>query len=236
MKKNFPFFLLFILCLSCEKTYNPKERYTVDAQINNTNIEPLPEISMELYPGDAPIYYSENVTDLNKGFLPIFGETYDLISFGKTNENGKLTLHFPAPNSGLASVSAFIFDEDEAYKPFKVFIKEEDFEVNYLSLQALRLFAYEDLVKLNITTDLSEDYQLVRYSLVGNIAYNEIEYAEINQVKSFGLTQAFDVQKNQTLQLNYQLQMFSEGVSNTVNEQVMLSIGEEYFEYIIQNP
>jgi hypothetical protein len=236
MKKIITSLLLLLLLQSCDKVYSLKERYTVEFQINDTNLNPLPNINIDLYPGDAPyFYYSNKDFSSNKGNI-FSNDELDLISFGETNQNGHVVLHFPEPNRGLSVFSTFISDTENQYKSLKIAFNESDFDNNYLSAAGLKLYRLDDLVQLDIRTNLGENIRLLDYTLNGNIAYNELIYSDIEAVQIFTFGDGFDVQKNQNIILNYTLEEFTDTGIVTTNEEINLSINEDNLEYIIQNP
>ena len=238
MKKIITSLLLLLLLQSCDKVYNLKERYTVEFQVNDTNLNPLPNINIDLYPGDAPyFYYSNKDFSSNKGnIFPTNEFDLDLISFGETNQNGQVKLHFPEPNQGLSAFSTFISDTENQYKSLKIAFNESDFDNNYLSAAGLKLYRLDDLVQLDIRTNLGENIRLLDYTLNGNIAYNELIYNDIEAVQSFTFENGFDVQKNQNIILSYTLEEFTDTGIVTTNEEINLSINEDNLEYTIQNP
>lgn len=237
MMKIIGFFCVLVVFLSCDKVYNLEERYTVEAQVFDTDANPLPNINVEVYYGNIPYSYNfMEFENLNKGnFFPIWDNT-ELISFDETNENGEVQLHFPAPINGFTSLSMLYYDTDEAYKPFVIAANKSDFDNNHVFISGQQLYRYADLVRLNITTDLDESYQLLEYNLNGNIAYNSSKFDQLTAVRTFQFTQNFDVQKNQILEINYTLRAFNENETSTINEVAIIEIGEENIEYVIQNP
>lgn len=237
MKKLIGLFCVLAVCLSCEKVYNLEERYTVKTQVFDADENPLANINAEIYIGIVPYNYdSIEFEDLNKGiFFPIWNDA-DLISFGETNSDGEVQLHFPDLVNGFSSFSTIFYDANEAYKPFLITANKSDFDNNYVFFSGQKLYRYDDLVQLKVTTDLDESYQLLEYNLNGNIAYNSSNFDRLSAVRNFQFTQNFDVQKNQILEINYSLRVFNENETSTINEVALIEIGEENIEYVIQNP
>lgn len=225
------------LCFSCDKVYNIQERYTVDVDVTDSQNMPLPAIDVEIYPQPVPYFVGEIFPDFqDKGLIFIGGEDYELISFGQTDANGQLRLHLPAPDNGLKNLSVFLIDRTEQFKSLKIAVDSTSIAQQYLSISGQKLYSFNNLVNLYINSDLADNTRLVSYSLNGNIAFNEINLSDLPNLPSFEQESTFDVEKNQSIQLRYTLEVFMPTEIITINDEVSILIGEDNLEYIIQNP
>lgn len=225
-----------MLLFSCYKEYDLKERLSLATHITNESGEDLANTNIDIY---VDFYFSDfYLSELHSQNINKFQPAefpHDLISFGKTDSNGKVILHFPAPIENN-DFSVVFSKENDDLKPLNVFLKKTDFENNFLQLPPQKLYAYSNLVQLQINTDLAENFNLVEYSFNGIIAYNWLTIEDFSNPKTFQFVQVFDVQKNQTLQLNYTIKSNVDGIEETINEEVLLNVGSEDLEYTIQNP
>lgn len=235
--KKIPFLLCLFLLQGCIEVYDLKNRLTVYVKVVDASQSALPNLLVEVYPGNVPNYYYGFGEVLNKGLIYLDDDDgYDLISFGETNANGELTLHFPTSLDGFSAVSLFIKDEANRYKPLQLVARNTDFENNYLSVTNVTLYKLENLVSFQIDVELGENYRLLNYTLDGDVAYNTRNVNELATNPSFEEPWFFSVKKNQTLQLIYTLEFFDGTSFVNVPQEVTIEIGENDATYVIQNP
>ncbi|GGE24592.1 hypothetical protein [Psychroflexus planctonicus] len=239
MKKTLVVVLVCLVCSSCTKLYNLKERLTLDVSVIDESNTELANVNIDVF---ADNYRSLFLPDVVQGINPKFQPpdyNNDLISFGETDLDGNARLHFPRDGGGSKDndYQVILSKDEEGRKPLRIFLKIDDFQDFYVQIPPQKLYLQADLTPFLVSSNLSADYSLVEYELIGEVAHDFITVDEFSAPKKYTQVQEIiDVQKNQTLQLNYTLLENIPGNSNEITYQVFIEIGEELTEYAIENP
>lgn len=228
--------ILLIIATSCEKKYNLDIRYTIETQVFDQDSEKLENISVEVYSGglELPMSY----LDANKGLIFGSGNNRgDLISFGKTDSEGRIALNFPPSKLGRNSTGARFYielsDLNREKEQLFILVEEDNFTNNYLQLQQVKLLNSSELVFLNIR-DSTPGFELLEYFFEGEIAYSILTLDAFENPIKFKFSDGFRVKENQMLFINYKLKEFSSG--DIFEKRALILINDENLEYIIENP
>ena len=237
MKNTVLLLLIFSFCNSCTKLYNLKERLTIDVTLVNENNLPLSNVNIDVFADNyRSIFFPEIIQGRSAKFqFPDYNN--DLITFNETGQDGKARLHFPRDggNSKNNDYQVILSKDEEERKPLSIFLKIDDFEDFYVEIPPQKLYLQAHLTSFFVSTNLSAEYSLLGYELIGEVAHNFITVEEFSTPKIYKEPQIINVRKNQTLQLNYTLVENLSGGSNTISNQVFIEIGENQVEYIIEN-
>jgi hypothetical protein len=183
MKKIFFFFLLTTL-ISCEDIqYDGETRLVFKTKILLANGNPLPNSYVDITVAS--------------------GYASDLISTGKTNENGEITLIFPAPENDY-NINLKIYNEDVSYLEREITnIKKDDF-VNYkFDFQSIYLLKNEELAPLNLTFNQVNINTTIKKVNVQGIYHLSSEYYNYPIEEYYEIPSSFLIKKNQAFQLKY---------------------------------
>lgn len=239
MKKTLFIVLLCLVSGSCTKIYNLEERLTLDVSVIDENNTELASVNVDVYADNyRSIFFPEEFQGWDAKFQPP-DYNHDLISFSETDANGHARLHFPRDGESTKNndYQVTLSKDEENRKPLSIFLKFDDFQDFYIQIPQQKLYLQADLTPFLVSSNLSADYSLVEYELIGEVAHDYITVEEFSAPKKYIQAQEIiDVQKNQTLQLNYTLLENQSGNTNEITIQVFIEIGNEQVEYVIQNP
>ena len=212
MKKFCILFMLLTLISCGEIQYDGEKRLVFQTIVKNSNGELLPNSNVE-------ITTSTNYTS-------------DLISKGRTNQNGEITLIFPAPNNDDININLNIYNYDTSYLQKELFnIRREDFE-NYKFILQNAI-----LLKLDETASLQLTYIQTNFNtIVEKVSINGI-YSMHHEVYNSSLEDYYPppeeilIKKNQTFQLKYTI--LNTQTSIETDYIIDLTIGVEPLNYTI---
>ena len=235
--KKFAFLALnLLLLIGCGKNYDLEERLTLDVQVVDENMLKLPNIDVDIYTDSYYFIFSEEKQQSLQAKTQPPDYDNDYISFNETDQNGEAQLIFPKGKNEYENdaYQVILGEKNESRKSLSIYLKYEDFQDFYLQILAQKLFSNSELVRLTISTELEDNFSLLEYELIGNIAYDFITAEEFLNPKKFHLEETIDVQKNQILQLNYTL--LNQATEETTEATNQVEIINENMEYVIQNP
>ena len=214
MSKKMLFLLIVLSIISCEGIqYDGEKRLVFQTVVLNANGQPLPKSHIEITVGDS---YSTSI-----------------ISKGETDQNGRITLVFPAPEQNLG-INFKVYNDDTSYfEKGVVSILKSDFE-NYK-------FVYQNcyLLKLEETASLQLGYnQTSANTIVTKVGINGIytmteEFYNFNPDVSENYFPPLEIliKKNQAFQLKYTV--YNTQTEAQTNHVVDLTIGETPLNYTI---
>lgn len=200
--------ITLIICIlfsltSCEIQYDGKTKIVVTGKIVDENDIPLSEKDIE-------------VTISGGGFiLP----SSDLISFGKSDQNGNFTLIFPAPKNGnqiFISINDLINQTNE-FQSKEIIAQKNNFENYKLNLNNITLYKNESITTLKlILNQTSTNKQLKDIKIEGKQPNNYIDLNPLQNNSDY-LNTNYYVIKNQTVVLKYTIIDFSNSATPTTH-------------------
>ncbi len=160
-------------------------RLVFQTQILNANNEPLPNSHVEI---TTRIDYAS-----------------DLISMGKTDANGKITLVFPSPESDF-KIDLRIYNDDASYMAREMLNIDKTEFVDYKFIyQNVNLLKSEETASLNLTYNQTSSNIVLKKIGLNGIYHLSYEYFEFPVEEYYLLPSEFLVKKNQSFQLKYTL-------------------------------
>lgn len=210
MKKILLFCVLLSFFSCSDIQYDGEKRLVFKTTIRNADNEPLPNSYVEVSVG------------VHKD---------DLISKGKTNQNGEITLIFPSPQSDT-SINLKIYNEETGYMPKEIFnIKKTDF-INYLfEFQNARLLKNEEVVPLNLSYNQTNLNNSVRKVSIVGIYHLNTEFYNFDPESFSELPNQILIKKNQSFQLRVTVYNSINNLETTSS--VNLSIVNDAINYTI---
>lgn len=216
-KKLLLLFTLFSI-ISCIEgiRYDAEKRLVFQTVVLNSSGQPLPNSHVEITAGS---FYSNG-----------------LISKGKTDQNGKITLVFPAPEGDLTGINLKIYNDDAQYLDKGIFnIHNADFENSKLIYQNGYLLKLEETAPLELTyNQTSSNTVVINIGINGIYTMNQ-EYYHFDDFNFYPennyMPAEISVKKNQTFQLKYTvLNMQTQAETDHV---IDLQIGNDALNYTI---
>jgi len=210
--KNILYLFILIAFVSCgDIQYDGEKRLVFKTTIRNANNEPLPNSYVEV--------------SISNSFAS------DLISKGKTNQNGELTLIFPSPQSDT-SINLKIYNEETGYMPKEIFnIKKTDF-INYLfDFQNASLLKNEEVAPLNLTYNQTNFNNTIRKVSIVGMYHLNIEFYNLDPESFNELPNQILIKKNQSFQLRYTV--FNSITNSETTSSVTLSIANDAINYTL---
>jgi hypothetical protein len=210
MKKILLFCILISFFSCSDIQYDGEKRLVFKTTIRSANDEPLPNSYVEVSVGAFDS---------------------DLISRGKTNQKGELTLIFPFPKSE-ASFSLKIYNDDVSFMPKEILnIKKTDF-INYLfDFQNARLLKNEEVVPLNLIYNQTNFNNTIRKVSIVGIYHLNTEFYNFDPESFYELPNQILIKKNQSFQLRYTV--FNSITNSESTSTVNLSIANDAIIYTI---
>lgn len=202
--KRITLIICILFCLtSCEIQYDGETKIVVTGKIVDENDIPLSEKDIE-------------VTISGGGFiLP----SSDLISFGKSDQNGNFTLIFPAPKNGnqiFISINDIINQTNE-FQSKEIIAQKNNFENYKLNLNNITLYKNESITTLKlILNQTSTNKQLKDIKIEGKQPNNYIDLNPLQNNSDY-LNTNYYVIKNQTVVLKYTIIDFSNSATPTTH-------------------
>ena len=201
--------ITIIICIlfsltSCEIQYDGETKIAVTGKIIDQNGNPIPNKNVDI------TIYSEDM------YTPS-----DLISFGKSDQNGNFTLIFPAPKSDNSiSISINnIINQTSEFQSKEIIAKKTNFENYKLDLNNITLYKNESITTLKlILNKTSTNKQLTDIKIEGEQTDNYIDLnPNTEQNNPDYLDTYYNVIKNQTIVLKYTTIDHSNSSSPTVH-------------------
>ena len=182
MKKLF-LFIVILTIISCEGIqYDGETRLVFQTVVLNSNSEPLPNSHVEITVGSV---YSVG-----------------LISKGTTDQNGRITLIFPAPKDDLG-INLKIYNDDASYLQKEVFnIRKADFENYKFIYQNGYLLKFDETAPLELTYNQTSFNTVVTNVGINGI-YNMAQDYYNPSLEGYVYPSEILIKKNQTFQLKY---------------------------------
>ncbi len=185
--------ITLILCIlfsliSCEIQYDGETKIVVTGKIIDQNGNPIPEKNI-----DITIYSDDMYTPS------------DLISYGKSDQNGNFTLIFPAPKVDYKfSVSINnLINQTSEFQAKEIIAKKINFENYKLDLDKITLYKRESITTLKlILNQTSTNKQLKDIEIEGKQANSYIDLNPLQNNSDY-LNTYYSVVKNQTILLKY---------------------------------
>lgn len=215
--------ILLITCIffsltSCEIQYDGETKIVVTGKIIDQNGIPIPE---------KKIYITVS------GESTLFSPS-DLISYGKSDQNGNFTLIFPAPKGEYdftISINSLINQTSE-YQAKDIIARKKNFENYKLDLDEITLFKNESITNLKlILNKVSSNKQLKDILIEGKQANSHIDLNSIQNGSDYLETNYFVV-KNQTIILKYTVADLSSSATPTTHS-ISIPINNDAITYTI---
>lgn len=215
--------ITLILCIlfsliSCEIQYDGETKIVVTGKIVGENDIPLSEKDIE-------------VTISGGGFIT---PSSDLISFGKSDQNGNFTLIFPAPKDDYQIFISIndIINQASEFQSKTYITTKNNFENYKLDLNKITLFSQESITTLRlILNQTSTNKQLKDIKIEGKQP-NSYVYLDPVQNNSDYLVNFYGVVKNQTIVLKYTVIDYSNS-ANPTNYSILIPINNDAVTYTI---
>lgn len=191
----------FLFFASCSIQYEGDERLIVTGRLADSFNNPIAGANMETH------------TYIENGYL--FGNSTDLISFTKTDENGNFKMSFPKPVDYQNTKIDVIANNTLQEKNFR-FINLSDFSDYKLDLGIIKLYQENETSALKITLNQMNNWnQIVKIQLIGDIAEDEIWINSPHVEYDYNNLFIKKVAKNQLLTVKYK-------VKNSITDVVSL--------------
>lgn len=207
MKKIF-LFLVIATIISCEGIqYDGEKRLVFQTVVLNSSSQPLPNSHVEIAVNSS------------------------LISQGKTDQNGRITLIFPAPSSDL-SINLKVYSDEASYMQKEILnLRKADFENYKFIYQNNYLLKLEETAPLQLTYNhTSANTRLNKLSINGIYTVTQGFYS-YTPPGNFFLPDEILIKKNQSFQLKY---VILNTQTNVETEHVIeLTIGNDPLSYNI---
>lgn len=204
MKRITLIICILFLVTSCEIQYDGETKIAVTGRIIDQNGNPIPNKNV-----DITIYSDDMYTPS------------DLISFGKSDQNGNFTLIFPAPKVDYKfSISINnLINQTSEFQAKEIIAKKNNFENYKLDLNKITLYKNESITTLKlILNKTSTNKQLKDIKIEGIQTSN---YIDLNpnpeQTNPDYLDTNYNVIKNQIIVLKYTIIDHSNSATPTVH-------------------
>jgi hypothetical protein len=219
MKRITLIICILFLVTSCEIQYDGETKIAVTGRIIDQNGNPIPNKNV-----DITIYSDDMYTPS------------DLISFGKSDQNGNFTLIFPAPKVDYKfSISINnLINQTSEFQAKEIIAKKNNFKNYKLDLNNITLYKTESITTLKlILNKTSTNKQLKDIKIEGVQTSN---YIDLNpnpeQTNPDYLDTNYNVIKNQTIVLKYTVIDHSNAVTPTINS-ISIPINNDAVTYTI---
>jgi hypothetical protein len=203
MKRILLAFCVILTLSSCEIQYDGETKIVVTGKIVDENDIPLSEKDIE-------------VTISGGGFIT---PSSDLISFGKSDQNGNFTLIFPAPKDDYQIFISIndIINQASEFQSKTYITTKNNFENYKLDLNKITLFSQESITTLRlILNQTSTNKQLKDIKIEGKQP-NSYVYLDPLQNNPDYLVNFYGVIKNQTIILKYTIVDYSNSATPTTH-------------------
>jgi hypothetical protein len=219
MKQIALIFCVLFLVTSCEIQYDGETKIAVTGKLIDQNGDPIPNKNV-----DITIYSDDMYTPS------------DLISFGKSDQNGNFTLIFPAPKVDYKfSISINnLINQTSEFQTKEIIARRNNFENYKLDLNKITLYKKESITTLRlILNKTSTNKQLKDIKIEGEQTNNYIDLnPNTEQNNPDYLDTYFNVIKNQTIVLKYTIIDYSNSATPT-NYSISIPIANDAVTYTI---
>ena len=213
--------IILIVCIlfmisSCEIQYDGETKIVVTGKILDENNAPLSEKDI-------------NITIYSDGLYT----PSDLISFGKSDQNGNFTLIFPAPKVDykFSILINNLINQTNEFQPKDISAKRNNFENYKLDLGKIILYQKKSIATLQlILNKTSSNKQIKDIKIEGKQANYYIDLNPI-QDNSNNFETYYNVIKNQTIVLKYTIIDYSN--NNSTVQSISIPIVNEAVTYTI---
>lgn len=212
MRKLLLFFVLatFYSCIDIQ--YDGAKRLVFQTVVKDGNGNTLPNTNVEITVSD--------------------GFAQDLISKGKTNQNGEITLLFPAPKYSETNINLSIYNDDASYLWRDIFnIWQKDFVDYKFVLPNANLLKFDETAPLQLSYNQTGFNTQVTKVRINGIYHMEYEVYNQSQDEFYPLPYEALLKKNQSFQLKYTVLNTQTGVET--EHVVDLTIGTEALNYTV---
>ena len=218
MKKITLLICILFLVTSCEIQYDGETKIAVTGKLIDENGNPIAKKDIQIDVLDGP-------------GLILPGS--DLISFGKSDQNGNFTLIFPAPIEGnriSISINDIINQFDE-YQSKNIIAKKINFENYKLNLDKITLYRKESITTLQlIPNKTSTNKQISNIKIEGKQPNSYIDLNPMQDNTNY-FQPNYNVLKNQTIIVKYTIIDYSTN-SSTV-QSISIPIANDAVIYTI---
>jgi 5-hydroxyisourate hydrolase-like protein (transthyretin family) len=205
--------LLFVLTtiLSCDIQYDAEKRLVFQTVVLDSNGAPLPNSHVEI----------TTQSDWAS----------DLISKGKTDSEGRITLIFPSPESDV-NINLKFYNDDASYMEKEVLdINKSDFENYKFIYPNAYLLKGDEVAPLNITYNQVSPNTVIKEVTIEGIYHLQYEIYNYDEEYYYNQPYEFLVKNNQAFQLKYTvLNMMTNAETNY---SIPLQIGNDAINYTI---
>lgn len=214
--------ILLLICIlfsltSCEIQYDGETKIAVTGKIIDENGNPIPEKNI-----DITIYSDYSYT------------SSDLISFGKSDQNGNFALIFPAPqgeNNFSISINN-LNNQTNEFQTKEIIAKKINFENYKLDLKNITLNKKESITTLTLLLNkTSTNKQLTEIKIEGKQANSLVDLNPLRNDPNYFET-FYNVIKNQTIVLKYTVIDYSNNGATTV-QSISIPIANDAVKYTI---
>jgi len=209
---------ILFLVTSCEIQYDGETKIVVTGKLIDENGNPISNKDIQIDVLDGPGL-----------ILP----SSDLISFGKSDQNGNFTLIFPAPREGnriSISINDIINQFDE-YQTKEIIAKRNNFENYKLDLDNIILYKNKSITTLKLILNKTSTNKSVNDIKIEGKQPNS--YIDLNPLQDNinYIQQSYNVLKNQTIVVKYTIIDYSNN-SSTV-QSISIPIANDAVIYTI---
>lgn len=206
---------VFFALFSCESIqYDGEKRLVFQTTVLNSSNQPLPNSPVE-------------ITISND-----FGPGGGLISLGKTDQNGKITLIFPYPE-GEYHINAKIYNDNLDYMTREILnIDKTDFENFKFIYQNAYLLQSDETAPLQLAYNHTTGGTVIKKISINGIYHMAEEYYNNYSGDTFyPLPNEISLKKNQSFQLKYTV--YNTQTAAGTDHVVDLQIGDSPLDYTI---
>lgn len=217
MKRIALIFCILFFVTSCEIQYDGETKMVVTGKLIDENGNPIPHKNVDI------TIYSDGL------YTPS-----DLISFGKSDQNGNFTLIFPAPKVDYKfsiSINSLINQTSELQAK-EIIAQKINFENYKLDLDKITLYKNESITTLRLLLNqTSTNKQLTDIKIEGKQANSLVDLNPLQNNSDYLNTNYFVI-KNQTIVLKYTILDYSNAATPTINS-ISIPINNDAVTYTI---
>lgn len=210
--KKILFFCFLLYLISCEIQYDGETKIVLIGKLIDENENPLPDKDIEV-----TIYGGSTILSSS-----------DLISYGKSNQDGSFTLIFPAPkNDNEISISINnLINQTNEFQEKEFRAKKNNFENYKLDLNKITLYKKESVTNLKlILNTTSTNKRLENIKIEGKLPNFYINLNPLSDSSGY-LETFYNVIKNQNITLKYTIIDYSNSTIVSKEETVIIPIND----------
>lgn len=206
--------LLLLTLFSCQDKYDGEKRILLDLTVKDRQGNLLSGKHIEIFADDGIDYY--------------LGGHTDLITYGESDENGKVKLVFPV-RQNYASVYTLHVESDADFTDTEITQIDEEECTNYkVPVSEFTLLRPEEIVSLNIQPTPVTNMELVGITIEGLLS-GSVSYGLPDPGSNLYYQTNFQVAKNSQIRIKYTTRL--NGV--LTNQEQIVEIGGENQVYIL---